>query len=228
MLGLAPVPEARASDEPEPERDRVTLVDGTLVVGTIVEVRHEEAVILIDAQGQARTLAWDEVSGIERAAVSRDDDAAVEPVRVRVVLTHPAPVTVSQGIEPELLWRGTSTPRTSRELCQAPCEVVVDRDEGSLLVLKREDTPAAVVELEASRDEATVRVRPGRPRLMIGSLPLMVGGGLSVGGGIIAALLRGRTTLGPGLAMGLGASMATAGVVMLLLSKTRAKILDGA
>lgn len=234
MLCLAPLHLARAEGgaEDEPASDRVTLVDGNEIVGTIVEVRREEAVVIVDESGRAHTLPWAQVASLTRAPTAEDGaedaDAPVDPLRVRVELTREAPVEVTQLTHFDRRLVGLSVEFMTRTVCEAPCEVVVDRDEGSVLVVKRSQTFASTVDLEGYREAVTVRVRPGRPGLMWGSLPALLLGSTAASGGIIFASLNEEVTLGSGLAMGLGIPMLAGGIAMMVLSRTRAKIVTGA
>lgn len=122
--------EPRAAAAPALGDDEISCVDGSTLRGTILEVEPDEAVH-IDVLGETRVVAWSEIAKIERdkfaepSEPSPREPTATTPHVTLVAGRRRGSVHYRLYRRPEL-FRGEVEGGTKDEVCDMPCEIVVD------------------------------------------------------------------------------------------------------
>ena len=224
-LSLVPVLGAAAEEPASPSAtDKVTLVDGTEIEGTIAEVRRDEKVVIVDQHGRTRTIEWARVADVKRAPPppdpeeSNEEPGPVDPLHLEIT-TDGRTTEVFQVVYSERT--GVSEQTTVlKNVCIAPCEAVIDRAEGNFLAFPRKAAIGAAIDVSGYRDRVAVEVSPGRPGLLIGSMPVFLIGMGTLMSGTLNARVDGLDRRS-GLAIGIGTALVAGGITMFVMSRTR-------
>ncbi len=155
-------------------------------------------------------------------APGEDRAAPSDPAWVHMEIrgSSDAPVVLRRIMASE---RGA--PLASVSECEAPCNRVVNRREGSDFFVDGPGTPrSAAFSLRGQGDELTLRVRPGRwGVLRSGWVLTAVGSAAILAGFATVALAPDGRKIG-GIVAGAGAPIAAAGVVMIAFGRTRVEL----
>lgn len=165
-----------------------------------------------------------------RPAAAEDASTQPGPGRPRVFfeLTRPAPVELVEVTGYQLSMAGV--PRSQlpppRPVCDAPCGQVIDARKGNLFYVGGKGvTPSRGFDLSQYDGELVARVRPGRYRLLLGSLPVVwLGFAGTVVGGFLVGDTRDQTRVAGGLALGLGVAVLATGIAMIVRGITRVRL----
>ncbi|MDC0721825.1 hypothetical protein [Nannocystis bainbridge] len=182
--------------------DRVHLVNGGMVQGSILEVLPNDSLTIVSAAtGDRKTFSWSEVAAyeqggqrIEVGAVATPAPAAPEPPpaygpRLHIETTKPASVQLYE-ITGEMIAHGANVTVHGihyRSVCSAPCGGVIDTSRGSSFFFGGEGlTTSNRFNLADARGDVTALVKPGRRGLRIGGIITMsVGISLMALGGFL-------------------------------------------
>ncbi len=241
--------------------DVVNLKNGGMVRGQIVEVMPGDTLTVVStADGARKRFGWAELASYERDGVKIDVliGAAVTAVpyaspeniptgtgapRLHIELTRPADLKlyeVTSEITVINYRTGFSSGTTSRPVCAAPCDRVIDGRSGQSFFFNGDGVlKSKKFTLAEHSGDLVARVKPGRPARRVGGIIGLALGGAGLG---TAAFLywsakrnadwdndlRGDTAprvdpnYTPATALLIsGAIVAAGGLVMLLLSGTR-------
>lgn len=228
--------------------DTVTLRDGTLLRGTILELAPgREVVIAVPGVG-SRTVAWADVAstalaGQAASPVSQDSSMTrpegpvledIEPPpgpsrpRIFIELTRPAEVHLLEAGFPAQAF-GPRPSRAAlfaaaRSVCRAPCGKVVDGSLGYPFFFGGSRTMASrIFYLKDLEGDYVAKVRPGRFGLLMGGvMALGVGYAGTLSGGLLVGLTRDdEARLAGGIVLGAGLALLASGIAMLVLGTTR-------
>jgi hypothetical protein len=170
------------------------------------------------------------VSGDSKPAAAEDDSTQPGPGRPRVFLelTRPAPVELVEVTGYQLYMAGVPRRRLPppRPVCDAPCGQVIDARKGNLFYVGGQGvTPSRGFDLSQHDGELVARVRPGRYRLLLGSLPVVwLGFAGTVVGGFLVGDTRDQMRVAGGLALGLGVAVLATGITMIVRGVTRVRL----
>ncbi|HEY0132954.1 MAG TPA: hypothetical protein VGB85_02705 [Nannocystis sp.] len=205
--GPLPNPTAAATAE----RDVVYFQNGGMVLGQIVEILPGDSLTMVTTAGDRKRFTWAELASYERNGVKTEVPAepAVpaaaadrvdppEPIQLRsgaprlhIELTRPVDLKLYEvtGEFSGFNYRGFSTGTTSRPVCVAPCDQVVDGHQGQSFffngdgVVKSRD-----FSLSDYGGDVVVRVKPGSSGLRVGGIVVMSLGGAGLAGGTFLLL----------------------------------------
>ena len=205
---FAPGPPRSPTAAATAERDVVNLKNGGMVLGQIVEILPGDSLTMVSTAGDHKRFGWVELVSYERdgvrteipvepavPAVPADRDDPPEPrsgaPRLHIELTRPADLKLYEvtGEFSGFNYRGFSTGTTSRPVCVAPCDQVVDGRQGQSFffngdgVVKSRD-----FSLSDYGGDVIARVRPGRSGLRVGGIVVMSLGGAGLAGGTFLLL----------------------------------------
>lgn len=259
---FAPAPTAAATAV----RDVVNLKSGGMVLGQIVEILPGDSLTMVSTAGDHKRYNWAELASYERngvrteltvpaepaaPAVAANQDDPPEPIqlspgapRLHIELTRPADLKLYEvtGEFSGFNYRGFSSGTTSRPVCVAPCDQVIDGRQGQSFFFNGD----GVVK---SRDfsfsdyggDVVARVRPGSSGLRVGGIIVMSlgGGGLATGAFLLLTAKNGidqkyddmnqplplaQPNYVPATALLIsGALVVAGGLAMLLLSRTQVR-----
>ena len=246
-------------------RDVVNLKSGGMVLGQIVEILPGDSLTMVSTAGDHKRFSWAELASYERNGVRTDVPAepAVpvaapanrndpqEPIQLRpgaprlhIELTRPADLKLYEvtGEFSGFNYRGFSTGTTSRPVCVAPCDQVVDGRQGQSFffngdgVVKSRD-----FSLSDYGGDVVARVKPGSSGLRVGGIVVMSLGGVGLASGAFLLLTAkngihqeyddmnqplplARPNYVPATALLIsGALVVAGGLTMLLLSRTKVR-----
>jgi hypothetical protein len=150
----------------------VTLRDGRILSGTIVQVASGQQVILDTPDGQRHIIPWDQVADLRYAAPA----AVVAPVApgpgrptLHVELTRPGNVRLYEIgnqilVAPSMNWGSYAQAQQAVALCTAPCDRTIDASRGqSYFFAGDRITPLAPLHPRRAR-RPHAGPRPPRPR----------------------------------------------------------------
>ena len=208
---FAPGPPRSPTEVTTAERDVVNLKNGGMVLGQIVEILPGDSLTMVSTAGDHKRFSWAELASYERdgvrteipaepaePAVAADREDPPEPIqprsgapRLHIELTRPADLKLYEvtGEFSGFNYRGFSTGTTSRPVCVAPCDQVVDGRQGQSFffngdgVVKSRD-----FSLSDYGGDVMARVRPGRSGLRVGGIVVMALGGAGLAGGAFLLL----------------------------------------
>jgi len=224
--------------------DQVTLKDGSMVRGTVIEeVPGDRVVIAIFGQAEPRTLSWNEIADVERGkyAPSKPASGSTAPPGYAEV-AEPELELEKSGVvklhieseEPVTLYRvlGTSVGHvggygvvstTFEAECVSPCDQVVDGGRGEEFFVTGDDVPnPGAFTLTGWSGDTTLAVDAGNSGLRIGGAVLNTLGVLGVIAGgslLITGALVDSDTLMPigGVSLGGGVVFLAAGIPMAIV-----------
>ena len=247
-------------------RDVVNLKSGGMVLGQIVEILPGDSLTMVSTAGDHKRYNWAELASYERngvrteltvpaepaaPAVAANRDDLPEPIQLRpgaprlhIELTRPADVKLYEvtGEFSGFNYRGFSSGTTSRSVCVAPCDQVIDGRQGQSFffngdgVVKSRD-----FSLSDYGGDVVARVRPGSSGLRVGGIVVMSlgGGGLATGAFLLLTAKNGihqkyddmnqplplsQPNYVPAAALLIsGALVVAGGLAMLLLSRTQVR-----
>jgi hypothetical protein len=236
--------------------DEVLLKSGGSLRGTVVAVEPGTRVVIqVSGEKAPRTLAWAEVSDVEKGKyaedgeqgaaeeeeVTEDDEEGTreKPGKVRVKIESEEPVQLIEEVAASygvVGGYGVYAVQT-RVACSSPCEQVVDGSRGQRFIVQGDGvTPSDTFVLSDRTRDTTIHVDPGSSGLRTGGAWLTVTGvTLAVAGAIFLpigfALDSPTTDLGwakttGGVTLGLGAAMMGAGIPMLVAGGTDVEVTD--
>lgn len=177
------------------------------------------------------------------APVVHADEGASSPPegpRVHIERTRDVPVSLYQvrGEFAAVGSAGVVSGVAYSAVCSAPCDRVVDGSAGQdfFLATRGRNGGVAVASkrftLVDQRDDLTIRVKPGRVGMRFAGMTLMTFGltGVGVGVGLLAVggVTSGPSYRRPAIALTVaGIPVAAAGIVMMVLGRTRFEMVDG-
>lgn len=249
IVALALAVPARASEPvaaapveaPPGAYDSVTLRDGSLLRGTIVELAPGKSVVIAVPGVGTRTIAWAEVASTAFAGdpsgrsasgpegpVPEDREPAPGPSRPRITieLSRPGEVhlleagwPVQAGYRPS-----RSIYSAARSVCRAPCERVIDGSAGNPFFFGGSRTvPSRIFYLKDLEGDYVARVKPGRVGMLLGGAALLgLGYAGTLGGGLVVGLSRDEEPrLVGGIVLGAGLALLAASIAMIVRGTTR-------
>ncbi len=222
-VGLTTLAPAARADEPAKNAadlgpDEITLKNGGLVRGTIVELEPGQHVTLqVVGGGKPRVIAWTEVADVERgkyAPKAAPKDAQPGPAGPGYGSPAPAvdatPSTDQPGVvrfhidadKPGVELHeqkaagvvvgpyGAAVIGIEQVVCTAPCDRVVDGSDGHPYFFAGEGVPpAGPFRLVGYRGDVSARVQVGSPGLRIGGSWMMAVGAAGVATGAVLLIL---------------------------------------
>lgn len=248
-LGTVSVP-ARAEGEAP---DRVSLIGGEELHGTVVAIEPEVGVTILLPGGDVREVPWAELDDVEGHAAAAPAPPAppppkpAEPPKPVVKSPPPAPpvgprVTIlSSDNRVELIRVGTTTTVTGAEVeedravCGVPCGLEIDLSGARRFYVGGQGiVPSSDVELAEVEGDVTVRVNAGSAGMRFaGWFMLTAGGTASTTGAVLLGMAAsndaGSSDLSTpgGVTLGMGAVVLAMSVVMLVGSSTEVTLSDG-
>lgn len=181
--------EAAAAPAEQPG-DRVHLVNGGMVQGSILEVLPNDSLTIVSAAtGDRKSFAWAEIAAYEQggqrveigavmaaAPAPREEPAQAQGPRLHIESTKPASVHLYE-ITGEMIAHGANVTVHGiqyRPVCAAPCGKVIDTSGGSSYFFGGEGlTTSNRFNLTDARGDVTAVVKPGRKGLRIGGIITM-------------------------------------------------------
>lgn len=261
---FAPGPPRSPTEAATAERDVVNLKNGGMVLGQIVEILPGDSLTMVSTAGDRKHFTWAVLASYERNGVRievpaeppvpavgadrEDPPEVIQPrsgaPRLHIELTRPADLKLYEvtGEFSGFNYRGFSTGTTSRPVCVAPCDQVVDGRQGQSFffngdgVVKSRD-----FSLSDHGGDVVARVKPGRSGLRVGGIVVMSLGGVGLAGGAFLLLTAkngirqeyddmnrplplARPNYLPATALLIsGALVVAGGLAMLLLSRTQVR-----
>ena len=201
----APVgPAAPTTAATAPGEDIVTLKNGGMIRGRILEVIPDQSVTIVSAaSGESKTFPWAEVAshqrGGEPAPVAAPAPAAApvqEPQRPLGPRLHIEPsrdVTVDLfEITAEIVAHGANTTVRGiayRPVCKSPCDAVIDAGNGQSFFFGGDGvTTSRRFTLLDQGNDVVAHVKPGRRGLRFGGLAMLsIGAAGILTGGVLFA-----------------------------------------
>ncbi|HEY8378928.1 MAG TPA: hypothetical protein VIK91_20695, partial [Nannocystis sp.] len=237
-LALAAAPVRAQGPVPPAEYDTVVLRDGTVLRGTIRELRpgHE---VVIEVGEETRTIAWPEVEstalagalGGSAGSVPKDsDELPPGPSRPRIFieLTRPAEVHLLEAAIPPAAMVGRANrsvyAATARSVCRAPCGRVIDGSAGYPFYFGGPRlVPSRALFLRDLEGDYVARVRPGRLGLLMGGVVTTSLGyaGTLTGGNLLGISRDLEVRAAGGAVLGAGLALLLAGITMAVHGVTR-------
>lgn len=194
----------------EQPADRVHLVNGGMVQGSILEVLPNDSLTIVSAAtGDRKSFAWAEIAAYEQggqrveigavaapAPAPREEPAQAQGPRLHIETTKPASVHLYE-ITGEMVAHGANVTVHGiqyRPVCAAPCGKVIDTSGGSSYFFGGEGlTTSNRFNLTDARGDVTAVVKPGRRGLRTGGIITMsVGVALMALGGGLFVLSKSR------------------------------------
>jgi hypothetical protein len=242
--GAAPPAPAQA---PTGGEDEVTLKSGGAIRGTVIAADPPRLVVIaIQGTGEQRTIPWADVDRVERAKYARPGITA--PLARDTPLPPPAGTAGGPRLHIETDDQSVTLHRitgsiavegagssavaiSSRPVCAAPCDRVVDPGEADEFFFTGESAPSSSsFRLSSVSGDVTARVHPGSMGRRIGGawLTMLGATGVLAGGailGVSAALDDPAFNAKPyviagGISLGAGAAMLIGGIALLASSGT--------
>lgn len=230
--------------------DEVLLRNGGMLRGDVVELIPDDHVTVLVA-GERRVIPWAEVETVNRGKYGASPSPAPAPSPVVAPAATPpadAPamgkprvhleVRRNRSIEMQRIvgglyasGYGVSMSGVSWEtVCASPCDQVVDASSGVPFVLGNSPiTFSKKFKLNDRSGDVHIDVKPGSAGLMVGGvLAAGFGGGFAVGGPMLWALSDENDSFRRSgiILTAVGVPLLAAGIVMLVLGRTRFKIRD--
>lgn len=239
-LALAAAPVRAQGPAPPAEYDTVVLRDGSVLRGTIRELRPGQQVVIVVGE-ETRTFAWAEVASTALAGAARgsSEDASRDseeippgPSRPRIFieLTRPAEVHLLEAGSPTVMVGRTSRSgyiAAARSVCRAPCGRVIDGSAGYPFFFGGpRSVPSRSFFLRDLEGDYVARVHPGRWGLLTGGI---VATGFGYAGALTGGLLVGisrdsEVRTAGGAVLGAGLALLVAGITMAVFGVTRFKL----
>jgi len=220
----------------------VTLRDGRVLAGTIVQVISGQQVVLDTSDGQRHIIPWDQVADLRYAAPA----AVVAPVApgpgrptLHVELTRPGNVRLYEIgnqilVAPSMNWGSYAQAQQAVALCTAPCDRTIDASRGqSYFFAGDRITPSRRFTLDEHDGPMLARVRPGRVGVLAGGIvftslsiaPLLSGTLYLALSSHVQGSQSGHNTRNAGIALtAVGVGMLVSGIVMIALGRTRVEL----
>lgn len=217
----------------------VTLRDGRVLAGTIVQVISGQQVVLDTADGQRHIIPWDQVADLRYAAPTAPaTPIAAGPGRptLHIELTRPGNVRLYELsnqllVTPSMNWGSYAQAQQAHIVCTAPCDRVVDGSRGQTFFFAGDRiTPSRRFSLDEHDGPMLARVRPGRIGVLAGGVFFT---SLSVAPLITGALYlslsardnNAHKSRDAGIALAsVGVGMLVTGIVMIALGRTRVEL----
>lgn len=220
----------------------VTLRDGRVLSGTLVQVHSGQQVILDTPDAQRHIIPWDQVADLRYAAPA----AVAVPVpagpgrpTLHVELTRPGNVRLYEVgnqllVTPNMNWGSYAQAQQAVALCTAPCDRVIDASRGqSYFFAGDRITPSRRFTLDEHDGPMLARVRPGRVGVLAGGIlftslsvaPLISGTLYLALSSHVQDSNSGHRTRNAGIALtSVGVGMLVTGIIMLALGRTRVEL----
>lgn len=220
----------------------VTLRDGRVIAGTIVQVVSGQQVTIDSTSGQRHVIPWDQVAELRYASPSAPAPATISTgmgrPHLHIELTRPAHVRLYEVtgmlVTPSMNWGSYAQAQQAVPICGAPCDRVVDASQGqSFFIAGDRITPSRRFSLDGHDGPMLARVRPGRVGVLAGGIvftslsiaPLLSGTLYLALSSHVQASQSGHNTRNAGIALtAVGVGMLISGIVMIALGRTRVEL----
>ena len=220
----------------------VTLRDGRILSGTIVQVASGQQVILDTPDGQRHIIPWDQVADLRYAAPTAiATPIAAGPGRpsLHIELTRPGSIRLYEVsnqilVAPSMNWGSYAQAQQAVALCTAPCDRTIDASRGqSYFFAGDRITPSRRFTLDEHDGPMLARVRPGRIGVLAGGILFTSFSAAPLISGTLYLALSshnqdttsGHRTRNAGITLtAVGVGMLVTGIVMLALGRTRVEL----